>query len=85
MSDEFWVLSYFKDPRNLSRLPCLPRETLLLFHWGNAVYGVKCKAYFTGTRKTRPPDLIFKSFQGAPKVSVILGVEEGMEIKGRAW
>jgi len=24
---------------NLSRLPCLPRETVLLFHWGNAVYG----------------------------------------------
>ena len=24
---------------NLSRLPCLPRETVLLLHWGNAVYG----------------------------------------------
>jgi len=26
------------NQRNLSRLPCLPRETVLLFHWGNAVY-----------------------------------------------
>ena len=23
------------NQRNLSRLPCLPHETLLLFHWGN--------------------------------------------------
>jgi hypothetical protein len=25
--------------QSVQGLPCLPRETVLLFHWGNAVYG----------------------------------------------
>ena len=52
------------NPTDLSRLSCLPHETLLLFHWGSegvrgemrpALWSVKTTlwgAYFTGTRET---------------------------------
>jgi hypothetical protein len=38
-----WDQRNYPNQRNLSHLPCLPHETLLLFHWGNvSVRGLSC-------------------------------------------
>ena len=62
---------------NLSRLPCLPRETVLLFHWGNAVYGACPVAKAYGVKCDLPCGL-WKLLHGEP---ISLGPNQPNKLK----